>query len=172
MPYFIILRGALGCGKTTIAKELKRKLAENQQDAEIIHIDDVLKQHKLDVVSEELGCIPPENFVKAQDIILPQVKNALKQGKIVIFDACFYHKEAIEHLTSSLPFPNYIFTLKAPIDVCISRDKNRSHTYGEGAAHAVYNLVNRFDYGVNIDISGTVEEAVEEITSSLNNAPA
>ncbi|MFC1655439.1 AAA family ATPase [Patescibacteria group bacterium] len=163
MPHYIILRGPLGCGKTTIAQKLSKKLG----NAIVVHIDDVLKEHDLDRVSETIGCIPPENFVKAQEIVLPEVKEALDLGKIVIFDACFYHKEAIEHLTDSLPFSHYIFTLKAPIDVCITRDKNRAHSYGEGAARAVYNLVSKFDYGVNVDISGTVDEAVESIMANL-----
>lgn len=166
MPHFIILRGPLACGKTTIAKALAKKLAQKQQNqnTKIIHIDDVLKKHNLDHVDETIGCIPSENFIKAQDLVMPDVKNALNLGIIVIIDACFYHKEAIEHLTKNLPFPHHIFTLKAPVEVCIERDKERAHSYGEGAAYAVHNLVSRFDYGTNIDISTcTVDEAVEEI---------
>lgn len=162
MPYFIILRGPLGCGKTTIAEKLSHEL-----NADVIYIDKVLADNNLDKVSPDIGCIPAENFIKAQDLVLPDVKEKLNSGKIVIFDACFYHKEAILHLTDNLPFPHHIFTLKAPVEVCIERDKNRKKTHGEGAAYAVHSLVSKFDYGTVIDISGSLDEAVEEIMKHL-----
>ncbi len=162
MSYFIIIRGPLGCGKSTIAERLSKIL-----NAKYISIDKVLEEHGLDKVNPEAECIPIENFIKANKIVLPKVKEKLDNGKIVIFDACFYHKEAIRHLIQSLPYPHYVFTLKATVEVCIERDSKRGKTYGEDAARAVHKIVSRFDYGTIIDITKSLDEAIEEILSYL-----
>lgn len=68
MVYFIIIRGPLGIGKSTIAQKLAKPL-----DAQYISVDKVLEEHNLDKVKDEKW-IPAENFIKAQEIILPKVK--------------------------------------------------------------------------------------------------
>lgn len=162
MP-FLILHGPLGSGKTTIAKELVKRL-----DAKIFHMDKVLQKLGLDTPTPN-GGIPAENFIKANEVVLPETKKLLEQGRFVIFDACFYHKEVIEHLIQNLQFPHHVFTFKVPVEVCIARDAARTKTLGEDAARAVYGLVSRFDYGVNVDVSGTLEEAVVEIARSVSS---
>ncbi|OGC82048.1 MAG: hypothetical protein A2V81_02740 [Candidatus Abawacabacteria bacterium RBG_16_42_10] len=163
--YFIIIRGPLGCGKSTIAEKLADILHE-----EHINMDMVLDDNDLDQTDPDEGCIPAKNFITANDIVLPEVKEKLQNGQIVIFDACFYHKEVIEHLLQNLPYSHHVFTLKASLILCIERDSKRNQTYGEGAATAVYNLVTKFDYGTVIDISKSLDEAVKEIVSYLPKA--
>ncbi|MFA5948369.1 MAG: AAA family ATPase [Candidatus Gracilibacteria bacterium] len=162
MGYYIIIRGPLGSGKSTISETLANIL-----DAKYIGIDEILEKHGLDKMPPDAPCIPAENFIKANEIVLPEAKKLLKKGKIVIFDACFYHKEVIEHLVRNLPFDNYIFTLKAPLELCIKRDSERSKTHGEGAAWAVHSLVSKFDYGTNIDVTGNLEDTMKDIISYL-----
>ena len=141
MSYYIIIRGPLGCGKSTIAEKLAQKLG-----AEYVGVDEVLEKHGLDKVPPDAPCIPAENFIKANEIGIPTAKEKLSGGKVVIFDGNFYHKEAIEHLVNNLPFSHYVFTLKAPLEICIERDRQRAKTYGEDAAKAVFGLVSRLDY--------------------------
>ena len=164
MGYFIIIRGPLGIGKSTIAEKLSKSL-----NAKYVSIDKILEEHGLDKVSPEAECIPIENFIKANEFILPEVRKILKKCKIVIFDACFYHKEVIEHIIQNLKgYQHYVFTLKAPLEICIKRDLEREKTHGEEAARAVYKLVSRFDYGIVIDVSNkTIEQTVKEILSYL-----
>jgi predicted kinase len=162
MSYYIIIRGPLGSGKSTISEKLAHIL-----DAKHVHIDEVLEKHGLDKMMPDAPCIPAENFIKANEILLPEVKQLLTNGKIIIFDACFYHKEVIEHLVQNLPYEHYIFTLKVPLELCIQRDSARKKTYGEGAAWAVHSLVSRFDYGTNIDVTGSLEDAIKDIISYL-----
>ena len=163
MSYFIIIRGPLGIGKSTIAQKLTNFL-----DAEYMPIDLVLEKQGLDKVDPKAECIPAENFIKANEIVLSKVKEKLKRGKIVIFDACFYHKEPIEHFIQNLSYPHYVFTLKAPLEVCIERDSKRDKTHGELAARAVHKLVSRFDYGVIIDTNRKTEKGIiKEILSHL-----
>ena len=130
-------------------------------------MDEVLEKHGLDKMPPDAPCIPAENFIKANEIVLPEVKQLLDDGKIVIFDACFYHKEVIEHLVQNLEMPYTIFTLKAPLELCIKRGRERSKTHGEGAAWAVHSLVSRFDYGNIVDVTGGLEDTIKDILSYL-----
>ncbi|RLE46787.1 hypothetical protein DRJ22_01050 [Candidatus Woesearchaeota archaeon] len=163
MAYFIIIRGALGIGKTTIAKRLAKKLK-----AEYISIDFVLEKNDLDKVDERLGCISAKNFIKCNKIVIPKITEFLEKDKIVVIDGCFYHKEQIEDLLKKLKFKNFVFTLKAPLDICFKRDSKRKKFYGEKAAKEVFKLVSKFDYGTVIDTENkSEEEVVEEILKQL-----
>lgn len=161
--YFIIIRGPLGSGKTTISKQLSKFL-----NAEHISIDKVLDENKLDKADPEAGGIPVDNFIKANEIVLQNAKEKLAKGKVVIFDACFYYQEPIEHLIKNLPYPHYVFTLKVPVEECIKRDSVRNLVYGEDAARAVYSMVSRFDYGRIIDVSGDLDSGIKKILSFLS----
>ncbi len=163
MGYYIIIRGPLGIGKSTIAKELSKSL-----NAKYISIDMILEEYGLDKVKADAECIPAKNFIKADEIIIPEANKSLKKGKKVVFDACFYHKQHIEHLTQRLNYPHQVFTLKASLETCIKRDKNRKKTHGKEAAKAVYKLVSRFDYGISVNTDNkTINEVVKEILSYL-----
>ncbi len=120
MSYFIIIRGPLGCGKSTIAKRLAKIL-----NAAYVSIDDILEKAGLDEINSKIGCVPEENFIKANKMVIPRASEALSRGRVVIFDACFYHKGPIEQLIRELNYPHYAFTLKAPLEVCIERDRKR-----------------------------------------------
>ena len=161
MSYFVIIRGPLGVGKSTIAKRLAKQL-----NAEYISIDTLLEEQGLDKIEEE--CIPARNFIKAIETILPKVKKDIA-SKIIVFDGNFYHKEQIDYLVQHLQVPHYAFTLNAPIHICIERDSARETPLGEGAAKAVHNLVMRVDYGIQINTQDkTVEAVLKEINSCLS----
>ena len=134
--YYILIRGPLGIGKTTIAKKLAKILKAKE------------------------GCIPAKNFIRADELILPKIKSDLEGEKIVILDGCFYHKEQIEHLKKSLQVGGFIFNLKAQLEDCIARDRKRKKVYGSEAAKAVFELVSRFDEGINIDTKDKTEDQV------------
>lgn len=161
MNFYIIIRGPLGCGKSTISEKLSEIIK-----AEYINIDRVLEKYDLENDREE-GYISQKNFQKANEIIAPKAKKILKSGKPVVIDGNFYWKSQINDLISRLEFPHYIFTLKAPLEVCIKRDKNRKKTHGEDAARAVFKKSTEFEYGTVIDINKPMEECINEIVSHL-----
>jgi len=153
----------LGVGKTTVAQELAQLI-----NAEYISIDEVLAENGLDVIDEEDGCITAANFIKANEIVLPHIKELLQAGRIVVIDGNFYHREQIDHFVMNLDARHEVFTLKAPVEICIKRDSKREHPHGEGAARAVYALVNRFEYGIDINVEKKkVPEILEKIVQRL-----
>ncbi|HRY63175.1 MAG TPA: ATP-binding protein [Patescibacteria group bacterium] len=162
MSYPILLRGPLASGKTTLAKKLASLL-----DAHYFGMDEILEQHGLDQIPPDAPCIPAGNFIQANELILPEAQKLLASGQTVIFDACFYHREVIDHLVKNLPFKHYIFTLKAPLELCIRRDNQRAKSYGPAAAKAVHSLVSAFNYGINIDATGSLDDTLKIILSHL-----
>jgi predicted kinase len=160
MSYYVIIRGPAGVGKTTIAKSLEEKLG-----AVYISFDEVLEKYKLEM-SDGRG-IAKESFLKANQMVVNDAKKELENGKIVIMDGYFYHKDQLEDLEKSLPFEHYIFDLKATVEECIARDKLRK-SIGENSVRAVHTMVSEFDYGVSIETGGkTVEGVVKEILGLL-----
>jgi predicted kinase len=164
MIYFVVIRGPLGIGKSTIAKQLAELL-----NGDYISIDAVLEENGLDKVDEKEGCIPVKNFIRANEIAIPKVRASLNKGKVVVFDGNFYHREQLDNLIKGLKdYKNFVFTLKAPLEICIERDSKRKRAYGKDAAAAVHCLVSKFDYGLIIDsCNKTPEQTVKEITLHL-----
>ena len=148
----IIIRGPLGIGKTTVAKALAKKIK-----AKYVSIDKLLEKRKLDKVDKKLRKIPLKNFLLVNKII-----SNIKNKKLVV-DGNFYYKQQIEDLIKRLKNCK-VFTLKAPVDVCISRNKERKKVYSEIATRAVRNLVSEFDCGISINTENkTKNEVIEEI---------
>lgn len=161
MPEIIIIRGPLGIGKTTVAKELAKELS-----AEYFSIDNILDKNNLDKAQ---GNIPVGNFLKANKILIPQIQDATKQNRTSIIEGNFYYKEIIENLNKELSIEPKIFTLTAPLNICLARDAARQNSYGQLAVRAIYELVASLDYGLEIKANEkNVEEIIIEIKKHLN----
>ena len=163
MSYYLIIRGPLGCGKSTIAEKLSEIL-----NAKYIAVDEVLDEHNLTKDKEE-GYISQKSFLKANEIVVPLAKEFLDKGVPVILDGNFYWKSQIDDLINKLDYTHYVFTLKAPLEVCIERDSKRGKTHGVDAAKEVYKKSTEFDYGTVIDITKSLDGATEEILSYLSS---
>jgi len=163
MSYYIIIRGPLGCGKSTISEALAKELG-----AKHFAVDRVLDDYDLTKDKEE-GYISQKSFFKANEIIAEKAKELLSAGTPIIFDGNFYWKSAIEDLISKLDYKHYVFTLKAPVEVCIKRDAERSKTHGEGAAFVVHKKSTSFSYGIEVDTENrSPEETLQEIKKHLD----
>jgi tRNA uridine 5-carbamoylmethylation protein Kti12 len=165
MKHLIIIRGPLGIGKTTIAQKLASEI-----NGIHISIDDILAQNHLDQIDDQQGSIPLANFLQANQFIFPQIDQAFSKNQPVIIDGNFYYQPQIENLINHLPSDNIVFTLTAPLEVCLRRDSLRPNPYGKNAATAVYNLVSKFNYGQVIDTSAlSIDETVDLIISQINS---
>jgi predicted kinase len=164
MSFYIIIRGPLGCGKSTIAKALAKRL-----NAKYISVDKTLKRYGLENDWED-GYISQKSFKLANDIIVSGALKALESGKPAIFDGNFYWKSQIKDLVKKINFQHQVFTLKAPLLVCIARDNNRKKPHGKDAAYAVHKKSTEFDEGISIDVNKPLNECVKEILSYLSNS--
>ena len=165
MVYYVIIRGPLGIGKSTVARKLADKL-----NAQYISIDKVLENHNLDKV--EGRAIPLRNFLKANELIFPVAKETIREHRPVVFDGNFYYKKQLSDLeylmNMVLGVPQHAFTLKASLDTCIKRDSQRKKPLGPDATKAVYNLVTKFNYGKTINTEGkTADEVAEKIQEDI-----
>ena len=161
MAFYIIIRGPLGCGKSTIARSISKEL-----NAEYFEVDRVLDENDLTKDWEE-GYISQKSFIKANKIITSKANSILEKGTFVVFDGNFYWKSQIDNLIRKLNYPHHVFTLKAPLEVCIERDSKRDKTYGKDATEAVYKKSTEFDYGTPIDINKPLNKCIKEIISYL-----
>jgi thymidylate kinase len=156
MSFFVIVRGPLGIGKSTVSKSLAEKIS-----AKYISIDQLLDDHGL-WVSGRLS-----EFLRANDFAVERGRGYLERGVPVIFDGNFYWKTQIEDLVRRLGHPHVVFTLKAPLSVCIDRDGGRASSHGETAARQVYAKSMRFDFGIGVDAARPVDLVVREIARYL-----
>lgn len=162
MSYFIIIRGPLGSGKTTISKELATSL-----QAAYFNIDQIIDEHSLNGDRED-GYISQKSFLQANEIIIPEIEKTLSQNIPAIIDGNFYWRSQIDDMVAKLPFKHYIFTLKAPLELCIERDSKRTKPHGEVAAQVVYAKTTEFDVGEIIDASQSIEKSTAEIKTFID----
>jgi len=161
MSFFIIIRGSAGVGKSTIAKKLTEVLGGYH-----FFFDEIMRENKLDTIVGD--GIPTENFVKANELVIPRAMEKLKEKCVVIFDGCFYRKEQIKNLKKNLPFKYYVFSLKASLKECLERNKARKKPMTKKTIEEVYHLVSKLETGIEIETSGkNVMEVVNEILKYL-----
>lgn len=160
--FYIIIRGPLGCGKTTIAERLAKEL-----DAEYFSVDKILSEFDLKS-DKESGYISQKSFCKANEFIAKRTKKFLEKGRIVIVDGNFYWKSAIDDLSARLKYDHQVLTLKASLKTCITRDKGRSKSHGEEAARAVFKKSTSFKNGKVIDTEHkSIDETIRIIKKKL-----
>lgn len=162
-PFIIILRGSLGVGKSTVAEVLSKEIG-----AEYVAIDKILKDNDLEKEWEQ-GYISQKSFIKANEIAAEKIKKCLDDLMPVIIDGNFYWKSQLEDLIKRFDKTKfYVFTLKASLQTCIKRDKERQNSYGKDPVDAVYKKVNEFDYGIVVDTENkTGKEVLDEIKRSV-----
>jgi predicted kinase len=166
MSYYVIIRGPLGVGKTTTAKALASTL-----HAQYISIDELLAKHGLDKVDSATGCIPTAHFMQVTNELLPVAIALLHDGTPVVLDGNFYDTPSFKHLLHSLSrFKGMVFTLMAPLEVCVYRDSHRKSPYGEDAAAAVFALCQKVHAGVSIDADQSTQDIIKRIVAKLQIA--
>lgn len=160
---YIVIRGPLGCGKTTLSEELAKLL-----NAEHIAYDRILDEFELTEDKEE-GYISQKSFFRANEIAFERAKNFLDKGKLVIFDGNFYWKSQVEDLISKLKdYSGKVFTLKSSLETCIDRDSKRKKVHGPIAAKVVHKKSTSFSHGIVIDNDGkSVKQTIDEIRKEL-----
>jgi len=115
MSYYVIIRGPMASGKSTVAKSLARALK-----AKYISMDRMLDKHHL-TKDTERGYVSQRSFRKANESSVPVAAKALERGGIVVFDGNFYWASQIRDLIGRLHCPYFVFTLAAPLRLTCAR---------------------------------------------------
>lgn len=159
MSYAIIIRGPLGVGKSTISEILAKKLK-----AKHFEMDKIFDEYNLAKNRKEGFDVTPKSSRKVNELLVPKIKQVMKSKNPVIIEGNFYLKSQLNDLIKKLNSKNYIFTLKAPVEVCIDRDSKRKNTCGKDAARVVHNKTSEFDEGIIIDTKNkTPAQTINEI---------
>jgi tRNA uridine 5-carbamoylmethylation protein Kti12 len=155
LSFYLIVRGPLGAGKTTVAHALARSLR-----AEVVPIDEILELYEWDGGSETL-------FLKANVVAAERARASLSRGVPVILDGNFYWDRVIDDLVDRLPYRHRVFSLRVPLEVCVARDHGRSLSYGAEAVGEVFEKAARVTRGIPLDGTREVEAVVAEVRSRL-----
>ena len=163
MSFYVILRGPLGSGKTTLAERLVQRL-----NGRVVSIDRLLEAHDLEQWEDDY--ISERSFLQANGFAIAEAEPWLRRRTPVVFDGNFYWRSVIDDLLQRLPYPHAVLTLRLPLAVCVGRDAGRTPSLGAEATRDVYRKVTSFDYGVPIEASGSVDETLDRILSTLRAA--
>jgi len=163
MSYYVVIRGALAVGKTTVSKALADAVRGH-----IISIDAILDRHGLEEWVDDR--ISERSYIRVNDIAVAEAGPIMSRGTPVIFDGCFYYRSQIDDLAQRLNFPHAVFTLKAPLSECVERDHQRAVSYGEQAAREVFTMVAEVEYGIDVDARRPVSEVIPEIVHRLRES--
>jgi len=160
--YGVVVRGALGVGKTTVAIALAKRLGGH-----VVSIDAILERHQLEEWEE--GYISVGSFLRANDFALADAEIRLRRGVPVVFDGNFYHRVVIADLQERAGCPVWVYTLRAPLEACLARDRARPVSYGEEAVRAVFEKAGEVDVGKSIDAERPVGKVISQIARDLGS---
>jgi AAA domain-containing protein len=158
--FFVVVRGPLGIGKTTVAQTLAKALRGRW-----ISVDEILEEFQLEEWKD--GYISEASFLRTNEFVERQALPWLEAGTPVVVDGNFYWPSQVDDLTGRLPYPSRVFTLKGPVELCIARDAGRKLSYGEEGARAVFAKSTSFRRGISLDASRPLREIVAQIRSRL-----
>jgi predicted kinase len=156
VPFVVIVRGPLGVGKSTVSERLAREIG-----AEHISIDRILDEEGVwydGRLSE---------FLRANEVAAVRARGPLGRGTSVVFDGNFYWETQIVDLLERFACPSRVFTLSAPLGLCIERDGRREPPHGADAAREVYRKSTAVEWGIEIDATPPVESVVRAIRERL-----
>jgi tRNA uridine 5-carbamoylmethylation protein Kti12 len=162
MSYYVIIRGPLGIGKSTVSVRIAKALG-----AKYVSVDRILEEPGVEEWDAAAGHYSERAFLRTSELAAERARVILDQGKPVIFDGNFYWQSQITDLVGRLPFPHHVFTLQAPLDLCIQRDGKRVLPHGREAAEKVYAKSTEFEWGVGIDATPSVERVVSNILAQI-----
>lgn len=160
MTYFVIIRGPLGAGKSTVSQRVARAVKGLHIDMDRILEKEVPEEWVNDSLTER-------TFLAVNGIAAERAWSVLAGGSPVIFDQNFYYLTVLEDLIGRLQYPYRVFTLDIPLEVCIERDRGREISYGAKSAETVYRKNAGLEYGIRVDANRPVEVVVEEILGHL-----
>jgi len=161
VSFYVLIRGPLGAGKTTIPEQLSAALGGRH-----LAIDVILEKYHLEEWDQDY--ISERSFLRANEIAAAEAEDLIRTGTPAVIDGNYYYRSVVEDLERRLAFPHLVVTLKVPLSVCVTRDAGRTPSYGEEAAREVFQKTTEFDCGHVVDAARPVEEVLRDVISELH----
>ncbi|HEY6238736.1 MAG TPA: ATP-binding protein [Thermoplasmata archaeon] len=158
--YAVLIRGPIGVGKSTVSEALAQQIGGSW-----ISIDRILDERGIE--RWKGGFVSEASFLRANTFAIAQASDSLARGRPAVFDGNFYWRSAVEDLDRRVGHPLHVFTLKAPLEVCLERNRGRSPPQADEGTRKVYAKATGFDVGVSIDATRPLAETVAAIRSHL-----
>ena len=124
----IIIRGNSGCGKTTVAKELRNRIGDGLSDNTMLVQQDTLRRDML----REREVLEKRSIIELTELL---VEFGRKQGRTVILEGIFSVKKygpMIHSLTSKFDAV-HVYYFDVPFEETLARHMTRynAHEFGE-----------------------------------------
>ena len=119
---YVIIRGAMGVGKTTTSRQLFHELSEKGIECSLLHADIVRKfinNREPTYRNRKLGV---KNMI---DI----ANNTIEDGYITILEGVFTDQELLNNMKNNISGKYLLVRLGADIDINMSRNKNPDRTF-------------------------------------------
>ena len=164
----IVLNGTSSSGKTSLAKELQKKLP------------DAWLHMSIDLFSE---CLPPGRELTPQEVfaymvgVHEAIGGMISTGNRVIVDHVLTHDAAVTDLKRILATAPVVFVgVRCPVEVLEAREQMRSDRPA-GLARSQFDLVHRLPYDLEIDTSqmdpgAAAERILDFLSTSEIRTPA
>jgi adenylylsulfate kinase len=161
MAWVVWFTGLPGCGKTTIAKRVKAILSENKIDAKILQLDEIRK-----VITPN-----PRYTEEERDIVYASLaymaKLLYESGVNVIVDATA-NKRHYRDLARSL-VPNFAEVhIRAPIDVCMTRERERKAQFAPKDIYKKAAQERALVPGVNVSYEEPLAPEIDVDTTAMS----
>ncbi len=161
MSFVVWFTGLPGCGKTTIAKAVRDNLLEKKIDAKVLQLDEIRR-----VITPN-----PKYTEEERDIVYASLAYMAKllheSGINVIIDATANKRRYRDLARGLVPDFAEIY-IRAPIEVCISREKERKAQFAPADIYKKAATEKALVPGVNVSYEEPLAPEITVDTTAMS----
>ena len=154
MAWVMWFTGLPGCGKTTIAMEVKKRLQERGIEVKILQLDQIRR-----VITPE-----PKYTEEERDIVYASLaymgKILAEENKNVIIDATANRRRYRDLARQMIPNFAEVF-IRAPLEVCMDREERRNAAFSPKDIYKKAGRKNALVPGVNVAYEEPISPEIE-----------
>lgn len=154
MAWVMWFTGLPGCGKTTIAMEVKKRLQERGIEVKILQLDQIRR-----IITPE-----PKYTEEERDIVYASLaymgKILAEENKNVIIDATANRRRYRDLARQLIPNFAEVF-IRAPLEVCMDREERRNAVFSPKDIYKKAGRKNALVPGVNVAYEDPISPEIE-----------
>lgn len=153
---YMIIRGPIGAGKTSVAERLSNVIAADHHTFFV----------EFDLFRRKLGIGDPiyKNRNRGTVLLAKRMNELMEDGFLPVVEGVFYESN-ISYLINNVRGSGFLLKLMAPLDVCIERDKERIYSRGIERVVPVWNILQ--DPMVGELVIDTNDRAIDEVVADI-----